>query len=84
MFALNKETISLIGVVIAFLGVLYLFREIRKLRQLIASAPSVAPVREAPKVVQFRKPVATPPPPIQKARIVEEEEEDEASEEEED
>jgi hypothetical protein len=81
MFALNKETISLIGVVIAFLGVLYLFREIRKLRQLIASAPSVAPVREAPKVVQFRKPVAQP---IQKARIVEEEEEDEASEEEED
>ena len=80
MFALNKETISLIGVVITFLGVLYLFREIRKLRQLISSAPSVAPVREAPKVAQVRRSVAAPPP-IQKARIVEED--DESSEEEE-
>ena len=80
MFSFNKETICLAGVVIAFLGLVYLFREIRKLRQLVSASQSVAPVREAPKVAQVRRSVAAPPP-IQKARIVEED--DESSEEEE-
>jgi hypothetical protein len=62
------------------LGLVYLFREIRKLRQLVSASQSVAPVREAPKVAQVRRSVAAPPP-IQKARIVEED--DESSEEEE-
>ena len=79
MFSFNKETICLAGVIIAFLGLVYLFREIRKLRQLVSTQPSVAPVREAPKMVPVRKPVA--PPPIQKARIVDDD--DESSEEEE-
>ena len=82
MFSLNKETISLAGLVIAFLGLVYLFREIRKLRQLVSASQSVAPVREAPKVAQVRRSVAAPPP-IQKARIIEAEEDDESSEEEE-
>ena len=80
MFPVSKELFVTVGVVIALLGLIYMFREISKLKKLVVVSPkSVAPVREAPLKSAIRKSVYQQPPPTRSV-VIDEEDDDEESE----